>query len=59
VISGDGKTLSALHRPVGERGEVPDWDWLHKTWAEKSPAKSGNTYPNPKDVIDPYGHGKS
>ena len=54
VISGDGKTLSALHRPSGERGEVPDWDWLQVTWGD-TPTKTGNKYPKAKEVIRPYG----
>ncbi|MBN8749882.1 Uncharacterised protein [Xylophilus ampelinus] len=52
LISGDGKTMTALHRPVGERGEVPDWDWLAATWGE-TPTKTGNKYPDPLEVINP------
>jgi hypothetical protein len=45
------KSYWMFRRPVGERGEVPDWDWLWETWGKNGPTKTGNLYPLPKDVI--------
>ena len=39
-----------MRRPAGERGEVPDWDWLHQAWG-RFPTPSGNLYPDPRKVI--------
>jgi len=36
-----------IGRPAGERGEVPDWGWLFKTYRNGP----GNSYPDPQKVI--------
>ncbi|MBN8749880.1 MAG: hypothetical protein J0I65_20520 [Variovorax sp.] len=48
------KSYWMFRRSAGERGEVPDWTWLYKTWGEVA-TKTGNQYPLPELVIRPYG----
>ena len=44
------KSYWSFQRPAGERGEVPDWAWLYKTWGE-TPSKAGNLYPKAEEII--------
>ena len=37
-------------RPMGEKGEVPDWDWLYDNWGTNS-SLALNKYPKRKNVI--------
>ncbi|MDN4590493.1 hypothetical protein DBA29_18580 [Xenophilus aerolatus] len=46
------KSYWMFRRSAGERGEVPEWDCLWKTWG-KLATKTGNLYPDPAKVIRP------